>query len=147
MNSKLTQKGVAIVEFTILLPLFLLLLLSIMEFGRAFYTYAELEKMSRDSARYLFSEVTKGSSIANLTEESTNKAKNLAVCGKVITCTSPLIKSLDVSHVNITPDGNSIKVEIQYPYQPVLSAIPSFFSNNEINLNLILTSSYSVRVQ
>ncbi|MGQ0443776.1 MAG: TadE/TadG family type IV pilus assembly protein [Beijerinckiaceae bacterium] len=48
-----TQKGVAIVEFTIVLPLLLLLMLAIAEFGRALYQYNALTKAVRDGARFM----------------------------------------------------------------------------------------------
>lgn len=46
------QKGVAMVEFAIALPLLLLLLLGIGEFGRMLFQYNVLLQASRDAARY-----------------------------------------------------------------------------------------------
>ena len=49
---KHANHGGAIVEFTIVLPLLLTLLLGTMHFGYIFYVYNVLEKSVRDGARY-----------------------------------------------------------------------------------------------
>ncbi|MBI5908264.1 MAG: pilus assembly protein, partial [Burkholderiales bacterium] len=52
MKQPIQQKGVAAVEFAILLPMLLLIAFGITEFGRAMYTYNTLVKATRDAARY-----------------------------------------------------------------------------------------------
>ena len=47
------QRGVAIIEFALILPLLLLLSFITFEFGRALYQYNVLVKSARDSVRYL----------------------------------------------------------------------------------------------
>jgi len=47
------QRGVAIIEFALILPFLLLLSFITFEFGRALYQYNVLIKSARDSARYL----------------------------------------------------------------------------------------------
>ncbi|MGF1682436.1 TadE/TadG family type IV pilus assembly protein [Photobacterium minamisatsumaniensis] len=146
MKNMMKSQGVAIVEFTILLPIFLLLLFSIAELGRAFYTYSELDKISRDSARYLSNELNKGSTDSYiLTSLDITSAKNLAIYGSINGGVDTAVPSLNSSHIQITLIDNYIKVEITYPYQPVLNAIPNFFGD-DIDLNFNLTSSYSMRV-
>lgn len=141
------HQGVAIVEFTILLPFFLLLLFTIAEMGRAFYTYAELEKLSRDSARFLSGELVKGSTgLYYLSDADASLAKNLAVYGSVNGGTTSYLPGLDTSQMQVSLTGNYVKVEIAYPYQPVLTVIPGFFMTDDIDLNITLTSSYSMRV-
>ncbi|MGF1734572.1 TadE/TadG family type IV pilus assembly protein [Photobacterium satsumensis] len=145
------HRGVAIVEFTILLPFFLFLLFAIAEMGRAFYTYAELEKLSRESARYLSGELIKGSTgLYSISDADKNLAKNLAVFGSIegsvdggLTSSLP---GLDTSQMQVSLIGNYVKVEINYPYQPVLAVIPGFFVTDDIDLNITLVSSYSMRV-
>ena len=50
------QQGVAIVEFTITVPLLLLALLAFGEFGRMLYQYNSLLQGSRDAARFVASQ-------------------------------------------------------------------------------------------
>jgi Flp pilus assembly protein TadG len=46
------EKGAVAVEFAIILPLFLVLVFGIMEFGRAFNIQVSLSEAARESARY-----------------------------------------------------------------------------------------------
>ena len=58
-----SQRGVALVELALVLPLLLAVCFAITEFGRAIYTYDTLAKSARDAARYLTTQ-TPGSSSA-----------------------------------------------------------------------------------
>ena len=147
MKRSHNQQGVAIVEFTILLPFFLFLLFTILEMGRAFYTYTELEKLSRDSTRFLSSELVKGTTgLYSLTDSDISLIKNLAVYGSVDGGSSSYLPGLNTSQVQVSLVGNYVKVEISYPYQPILSVIPGYFLTDDVDLNVTLTSSYSMRV-
>ncbi len=46
-----TERGQSLVEFAMVLPLFLLLLFSIVDFGRAFYTWLVVTNAAREGAR------------------------------------------------------------------------------------------------
>jgi Flp pilus assembly protein TadG len=48
-----TQRGVALVEFALILPLLLVLTFTTTEFGRALYEYQSVTKSVRAAARYL----------------------------------------------------------------------------------------------
>ena len=50
---KRRQQGVAMVEFAIVLPLLLLLLLGIAELGRLLFQYNSLLQASRDAGRFV----------------------------------------------------------------------------------------------
>lgn len=146
MNTLSKQHGVAMVEFTILLPFFLLLLFSLAELGRAFYTYAQLDKISRDSARFLSGEFKGTNGVYTLNDINISDTKNLAVYGSVNGGAESLIPALTTSQVEVTLTGNYVKVEIKYPYQPVMSFIPGYFTGKDLDLNFTLVSSYSMRV-
>lgn len=51
MNKKST-KGQSLVEFALILPLFMLIVLGIFDFGRAIYAYSALHNAAREGARY-----------------------------------------------------------------------------------------------
>jgi Flp pilus assembly protein TadG len=69
------QRGVAIVEFALVLPLLLVLSFITTEFGRALYQYNSVAKSVRDAARFLSTQ-TPGSAAAITT------AQNLVVYGR-----------------------------------------------------------------
>ncbi|MGF1759200.1 pilus assembly protein [Photobacterium sagamiensis] len=141
------MKGLAMVEFTIILPILLFLLFSILELGRAFFLYTELEKLSRDSTRYLAHVIGGGTGSYALTQDLIDKTSNLAVYGNASGGSDTLLPSLSIDQVSVTLYGNHVLVEITYPFQPVLSQLPDFFSGDAISLNFNMTSSYTMRVQ
>ena len=121
MNRK-NQRGVAIVEFALVVPLLLILTFITTEFGRAVYQYNTLAKSGRDAARYL-SIQTPG------THQS--EAANLVVYGKLpVTDTDrPLAVGLNLSHVaapvwstaGSTPTINTVTVGISnYTFTPLV---------------------------
>ncbi len=46
-----SQRGQAVVEFALILPILLLLVFGIIEFGRIFYSYLEVTQAAREGAR------------------------------------------------------------------------------------------------
>lgn len=117
---KRAESGVQLVELAIVLPIFLVLLAAVAEFGRYFYTYTTLAKATRVGARYLSSRI--------YTEGEKTKARNLVVCGSLETCSSgsEIISGLTTGNVAITTTGSSalfpqtVTVQIVgYNYQPV----------------------------
>jgi len=84
------QRGVAIVEFALILPLLLVMTFITTEFGRAVYQYNTIAKSVRDAARYL-SIQTPNTHLA--------EAANLVVYGNTAGTGSPLALGLTTSHV------------------------------------------------
>lgn len=122
MNKR--QKGVALVEFALILPFLLLLSMITTEFGRAMYQYNTLTKSVRDAARYL-SLQTPGTKIP--------EARNLLVYGNLAGTGTPLALGLTTSHVpdptwqtaGTNPVINTVTVRIQgYTFN---SLFPSVF--------------------
>lgn len=114
-----TERGAQLVELAIVLPVFLLLIAAIAEFGSYFYTYMTLTKATRVAARHLSSQP--------FTDEEKTKAKNLAVCGSTSSCVSgsAVLKNFSTSNISITSTGNTtipttVTVQITgYTYTPV----------------------------
>ena len=91
---KLTQRGTAIVELALVLPLLLLLTMTTTEFGRAIYQYNTIVKSLRDATRYL-SMQTPNTKLA--------EAKNLVVFGNIAGSGQALVPGLTVAKVSIPP--------------------------------------------
>jgi hypothetical protein len=92
------QRGVAIIEFALILPLLLLLTFITTELGRAIWQYNTLTKSVRDAARYLSTQQP-GSAAAVTT------ARNLMVYGNPAGTGSPLAIGLSLDHVP-APSGD-----------------------------------------
>ena len=124
------QKGIARVEFTIMIPVILLLLYSIAEIGRMQMMSNTLAKTVRDGARHLASNSQKGTTgvidITNLVELQT---KNLVVYGVPAVVGTPLLNGFSVDNVQVNDlgDGVHVSVNATYNFTPIFSPqIPTF---------------------
>lgn len=91
---KTRQKGTAIVEFALVLPLLLLLTMITTEFGRAIYQYNTIVKSLRQATRYLSLQTPN----TKITE-----AKNLVVFGNIAGTGPALVPGLTVAQVSTIP--------------------------------------------
>ena len=121
MNSHKPQRGVALVEFALILPLLLILTFFITEFGRAMYQYNSMTKSVRDAARYLSMQFP---------NTQTTQARNLVVYGNLAGTGNPVAIGLTPSHVpapvwqieGVDPVINTVTVEIQgYQFQSLFT--------------------------
>lgn len=90
MNKRKFQRGVAIVEFALLLPMLLLLLFIAVELGRALMEYNTVAKSVRDASRYLS---------IQLPGTKFTEARNLVVYGNIAGSGSPLLAGLNTGLV------------------------------------------------
>ncbi|HVL75842.1 MAG TPA: TadE family protein [Noviherbaspirillum sp.] len=90
MRNRAGQRGAAIIEFALILPLLLLITVITTDFGRAIYQYHTLTKSVRDAARYLSAQ-TPG--------EGAAQARNLVVYGNPQGSGTPLAPGLTLAHV------------------------------------------------
>ena len=103
---RVKQKGSSTVEFALLLPVLLLLIVAISEYGVMFYRLNAVTKSVDTAARYLSDVSVNYKNTA--TDEST--AKNLAVYGTTIVgkAIDPSLAVTDIVITNIS-DSNGIK--------------------------------------
>jgi Flp pilus assembly protein TadG len=128
------QKGVALVEFALILPFLLLLSITAAELGRAIWEYNTLTKSVRDAARYL-SIQTPGTKVT--------EARNLMVYGTPSFTGSPpppLAIGLSLANVPVPSPGvtgccswqtagsapviNTVTVRITgYQFRPIFASV------------------------
>jgi Flp pilus assembly protein TadG len=89
--SRSNQKGVAIVEFALILPMLLVMSFMTTEIGRALYQYNSITKSVRDAARYLSTQ-TPGTHQA--------EAQNLIVYGNIAGTGDPVAPGLSTTNVS-----------------------------------------------
>jgi Flp pilus assembly protein TadG len=134
MKKPIQQKGVAAVEFAILLPLLLLIVFGITEFGRALYAYNTLVKATRDAARYYAIQQPgnppdKADEIMNLVvfgnTEGTGDALAAGLDPSMVTLEDRVSKPLTHKSQGAAPVVNLVTVTVSgYAYE---SPIISFF--------------------
>ncbi|HJR27708.1 MAG TPA: TadE/TadG family type IV pilus assembly protein [Pseudomonas sp.] len=146
------QQGLALVEFTLVLPLLLLLLLSLGEFGRMLYQYNVLLQASRDADRYVAGKAW-NSTLGAVTLSSTllTETKNVAVYGVPSQTGSAVVSGLTTANVAVAAVGSDhVRVTITYNFCPVIGsgncggAIPGFFGS-QIALSIPLVATTVMR--
>lgn len=112
------ESGLQLVELTLVIPIFLMLLGATAEFGRYFYEYTTLAKAARVGARYLTT------AQVGAAEDAT--AKNIIVYGNPNGTGSPILTGLSTSNIEIVREGgvpvlpHRVRVDIvNYKHQPI----------------------------
>ena len=113
LNKKLGEKGVAAVEFAVILPFLVLLVLGSIEFGLMFYNKQVITNASREGAR------------AGIT------GKTIAEVQQIVMdyCNNKLINlngsnNISLGNIVVTPDGlNDLSVAVSFDYNFLFSKI------------------------
>lgn len=132
-----TQKGAAIVEFAIVLPLLLMLVFGIIEFGIMLYDKAEVTNASREGARTgIVYDYPNRVAVSKITTVVQNYLSGHMITFGTQPTISPIVKSgtTDASG-NCTPSANGIcvnagdclSVTVNYPY--TFLALPNFVTS------------------
>jgi hypothetical protein len=86
------QRGGALIESVMMMPLLLSLLIGTVELARVFYTYYTLEKVMYDLARYLGTQ--QGVNFCDPADASITAAENYALTGSTLSAQDPVVPGL-----------------------------------------------------
>lgn len=111
-----SERGAAAVEFAIVLPVLLLILLGIIEYGRVFYMQNSLTNAARVAARTMVIESSAG--VATAAADAQTRAAGAAVV-------SPAVSSGQVA-VTACTTGGVTTVTITYPVSQLSGFMPGF---------------------
>jgi Flp pilus assembly protein TadG len=112
--------GQTFVEFALVLPLLVMLLMGIVQFGLAFHNYLSITDATRVGARAAAVKRTAGACAAATTAlKSTVSAKQWSTISSRITCTTP----------DGTDTGDPVKVVVKYPYS---IGLPGFSASGDL---------------
>lgn len=145
INSKITkQKGLAAIEFTMILPFLLLLIFACAEFGRLMFQYNALNKTVRDASRYL-NTVNGSNGDLSISDVTSAEVKNLIKFGQNSSSTA-LFPTLNDDDISLTVSGDFVTVTVTYNWQPIFSNTFSTFGlGDDIDLSFPLVSTYTMR--
>jgi len=133
------QKGQSLVEFAMVVPFLLLVVVGTIDLGRAYYYYNTISKAVREGARY-----ASGHAYDSTTELP--NAKKMVVYGNSGGSGNSVLPGLTTGMVTITPRGGGtdmttpplwVKVSVSYPYTSVIAGL--------ITLNLNFTPAVEMR--
>ncbi|MEH6626063.1 MAG: TadE/TadG family type IV pilus assembly protein [Motiliproteus sp.] len=147
------QRGMAVVEMTLVLPLLLLLFWGVSEVGRMLYLYNTLTQVQRDGARYLSSKAFFGQGegaiilIDETSGENGDLTKNLIVYGNTLGTGTPLLKGFSTADVTLSiANPTHIQVDVVYTFTPLWGGtIPTFGYGTDIDVSFPLSSSLIMR--
>ena len=142
------QHGVAIVEFTIVLPVLLLLLFGVTELGRAIVRYNTLTKATQDGARYAAAFALRGTTtVVNVDAQLRTEVRNVVIYGNQAGTGTPVLADLLPAQIEVVDaGGDQVRVDVSYPYQPVFGAVlPNFGLGSSISTSFVMQASVSMR--
>jgi Flp pilus assembly protein TadG len=121
-RSKRKMRGVAVIEFAIVLPLLVLIVTGLIEYGRLMWNYNALAKASRDAARYLSTvdandlanEASQNNSTANKMVRDAALSAGLDITGLSIAISCDDIPNCSTASGTNKPDR--VEVAIGYPF-------------------------------
>lgn len=132
------EKGQALVEFALLVPIFLLLLFAVVDFGMGFYSWITVTNAAREGAR-LGAVLATEQEIEDrvyLTSDLPNEAAKMTV-----TVTNAADTGGD--------PGESVVVEVNYDYDLItpLAGFVQMLSGNALGPTLTLSSTAEMRLE
>lgn len=131
------EGGQALVEFSLTILIFLVLLMAVVDFGRAIYQYNGVSQAAREIAR-----VTAAHPGTDFRVDGGRSAETKAVIatqkGLIPDLRDPIIKCVDIAGTEILSgciEGDWIQVRINAPYTPItpilgLAGTWDFFSSS-----------------
>lgn len=133
--SKLKQSGVVMLEFSIVLPFLMLVLVATAEVGYLMHQQISLSKSVTAGGRYISTHVSYAGRV-RISAETIQNTRNTIKFGNIAGVGTPVIKDLDILKIDITctygtVNGNctsnanqaSITIQVNYTYTPVLGEL------------------------
>lgn len=123
------QKGQALVEFAIILPILLLLVMGILQFGMMLNSYLTIENVAREGAR------------TGIIGSSDDEIQNLIISTSPNLDPQSLIVTITPSE-GIRKSGDTLTVKVTYNYELTVPIISNLFNNV-----VVLNGQTSMRVE
>lgn len=155
-SPKKRQAGVALVEFAITIPLLLLLVVGVSEFGFSFYRLNILNKSVHDGARF-FSDVSQArndvlSNDIDVSADNIAATQNVVIYGNTSATGSPLLPGADnytvtVNTLTLSGTTEHIIVTAVYNHDFILGQLLNALTLGAAPASYDLTASSVLRVE
>ena len=137
-NGQKGEKGQALVEFALIVPIFLLLLFAILDFGMGFYSWITVTNSAREGARIGAVLASEQQIIdrVHATSDLINEDENMDIL---------VTNSADQGGL----PGQSVVVKVDYRYDLItpLAGLVAFLSGDIIGPQLTLSSTAEMRLE
>lgn len=148
MNFSKNQRGIAMVETVITLPVILFLVLVGAEITNAFVDHNTLTKAARNAVRHLANHAIPGTAgVVALEANVISETQNLLVYGNTTGAGTPILPGLAPANVQVANIGNNnVQVSVAYGYNGILgNTLAAFGFGPDSSLAMTLQASGSMR--
>jgi len=148
MGQPVYQKGLALVETAICLPLLLFLMLAAGEVTNVFVQHNTLTKAVRDGARFAAGvSFNHGGKVFDLRPDIVADTKSIVVFGNTSGAGTPALPSFTVGAVTVTGVAvETVEVKATYAYTGIIgSVLPAFGFGPDTSLGFTLEASVRMR--
>ena len=136
---KKQQYGIAAVEFIIVFPLLLILMVALSEIGSLLVKYNTLNKLVQNASRYAVTNIYGTATTDQIAPIA--DIKNVVLYGNDSGNGSLLLDTLTADSISIVPSGKFVTITVSYDYVPFVEKIPVF----DIPLTLTISASSMMR--
>jgi Flp pilus assembly protein TadG len=142
------RRGQSLVEFSLVLPVLLIIVFGIVDFGMGLRSYISLTNATREGARF----AAVGNPAGSFPSQC-NGTTTTTVVGRTCVAVEGLnrsdISSLTVTYPNGQGPGNSVIVSANYTYHYItpLGDIIHFFSGGTLTKTIALSTSTDMRLE
>ncbi len=142
----------SLVEFSMMLPVFLILLFGVFDFGMGLRAYISVAQATREGARFASVGNLAGTSFADGSGDCSGSASTTTV-GKVCSTMGGLdltkVSEVTVEYPNGNTPGQSVRVTAQYDYQYItpLRRLVTFFSAGSLGSTISVSSTTDMRLE
>ena len=127
MKDRKRQQGQSLVEFALLFPILILIVLGIADLGRAYYALVTLNDAAEEGAMY-----------AAISPDPTNSAEREKIRDRAAHATSGLINADDLKQNwdqdSVVVGGDTVTVTVEYDFQVLTPIMQSFFGGGTVTL-------------
>ncbi len=147
-RSRKASRGQSLVEFAMVLPILLILIFGIIEFGMGLRSYISLTNATREGARF----AAVGNAPGAYPTDCTGSVATTVV-GRVCVAVEGLdladFTNVSVSYPNGSSPGNDVRVQADYTYNFItpLGDLIRFFSGGAFAETLDLSTSTNMRLE
>ncbi len=119
------SQGQSLVEFALMFPLLLMIIVGVFDIGRAYYAYVTITNAAREGARGGAGDPTNTSAILAAAEREANST-GVAITDSMITigcATFSASPAYDPSKCGSLSSGDLLRVQINYPFAPITGQV------------------------
>jgi Flp pilus assembly protein TadG len=134
IHKKNGEKGQALAEFALIIPIFLILVFAIVDFGMGFHSWISISNGAREGAR--------------LGAVSGTQQQIIDRVHEVTNTLDPAKETITVTNAG-GASGTSVTVEVDYDYALItpISSIMGLVSGGSLGTNLNLSSTAEMRIE